>query len=294
MILEIKNLTKYYGDKIILNDINFKIMRPKILGLVAPNGSGKTTLFDMISNLEQPDSGSINILGNSNVSNSTFENLSYMQDNKILYPELTALDHLLYVSKCHRLEKSYLYEIIDRLQINNYLKKKVKTYSLGMKQALLLALAVISKPKILLLDEPVNGLDVTTCSIFREIIVELNKTGTTVIISSHNLEEIEKLTDEVIFLKKGKLISQNDLEIISRLKSQELEYEVILEITPKLLLSLEKNYSFMRISEYKISILLTEDDKSSFYERCIVYNCRVFNVQPKESFIYEVYKMLFE
>lgn len=294
MIIEIESLKKTYGKQIVLDNINYSILKPKIIGLVAPNGSGKTTLFDIICNLERSDSGTIKIFNKPNNSSEIFNLLSYMQDNKILYPDLTALDHLLYVSKCHKIKKSDLYELVDTLNMRKYLRKTVKNYSLGMKQTLLLAMSVIGKPKILLLDEPLNGLDVTTCSIFRKIINNLHISGTTVIISSHNLEEIEKLTEYVLFLNEGRLVSKTDDDIIEKLKKESISYQFVLDCSEKFLDVLQNHYSFKKLTNYKIEMNLTEIDKINFIEFCKKNDSKVLDVQSKYSTTYQIYKMLFE
>ncbi|MGX7025662.1 ABC transporter ATP-binding protein [Vagococcus hydrophili] len=294
MILNAKNVNKSYKNDLILNDLFFKIEKPKILGLVAPNGSGKTTLFNAICNLESIDSGEIYIFDELNSSSGIFNKMSYMQDSKILYTNLTGWDHLLYVAKCHKINQENTIDLISDLDMKRYVKKKVSTYSLGMKQTLLLAMSILSKPKLLLLDEPLNGLDVTKCDIFRKIILALHSTGTTVIISSHNLEEIEKLTTDILFLKSGKLISSNNQQLLLDFSKQKTEYDVILDITTSLFNVLKKAFQIEKISRYKITIRMNEYEKENFIALCKENKCTIFDIELKENMTYQLYKMLFE
>lgn len=213
MILQLKQVSKSFGDQLVLDDIDFELKEPQIIGLVAPNGYGKTTLFNIISNLEKPDQGEIMIFSEKNSNEKIFEHLAYLQDNRVLYDNLTAREHLAFVAACHNVEQQELIEICDRLGMSHYLDKQVKKYSLGMKQHLLLAIALISHPRLLLLDEPLNGLDPSSVKLFREIMTELFNNGVSMIISSHNLYEIEKLTSNILFLHEQKLIRNTEIDV---------------------------------------------------------------------------------
>lgn len=292
MILSIEHLTKSYKDNIVLDDISFSISEPSIIGLVAPNGSGKTTLFDVITNIQKADNGIIQAFGVSNTLEMFFRKMSYMQDNKVLYPELSALDHLTYVAGCHRLKQEVVTNLVDKLHMSHYLKMKTKNYSLGMKQTLLLGMAVINQPKLLLLDEPINGLDVTACNVFRDIINELHEAGSTIIISSHNLEEIEKLTSKVLFLKDGVLLSGDDEEIIQKIEETPAEYVVILDSTEKLAPSIQQ-FSFKIISDFKILITLNKSTLMEFESISKENQCQIYEIRPTKNLIHQIYELLY-
>ena len=171
----IKNLTKRYGENVVLNDLSLELENAEVWALVAPNGTGKTTLLDCITNLNSYQSGQITVNGIDNRDNAIFKKLSYLQDASILFPNLTGLDHLKFVSNIQKLPKTRIKEIVSLTKIEKFYKRPVKTYSLGMKQRLLLAIALINNP---------------------------------VILSTHFLGEISQLTDNLLFLKDKKIVKK--------------------------------------------------------------------------------------
>lgn len=294
MILNIQGLSKLYGTKLILDTIYYAIEEPKIIGLVAPNGYGKTTLFDIITNIEKPTSGSVKIFGKENTDYSIFNDVAYLQDNRVLYENLNAMEHLLFVAKEHKKTKQDVYEMIARLDMESYGGKKVRQYSLGMKQHLLLAIALISEPKLLLLDEPLNGLDPSSCQLFRKIMLELHGNGVTIILSSHNLEEIEKLTSHVLFLSECDLISSEWIKDDDELLADEQEFIFILEDIMQLVPYLEqKKVAFEKINPSKISVCLTNSQKEWFDSMCSFHDIKIFDAQEQMSKIQRLYFKLY-
>lgn len=294
MIIDIQGLSKIYGTKQIFDYINYAIEKPEIIGLVAPNGYGKTTLFDIMTNIEKPTSGSINIFGKENTDYTIFNDVSYLQDNRVLYENLNAIEHLLFVAKEHKKTRKDVNELIIRLGMESYGAKKVRQYSLGMKQHLLLAIALISEPKLLLLDEPLNGLDPSSCLLFRKIMLELHESGVTIIISSHNLEEIEKLTSHVLFLSECDLISSELIKADDELLADEQEYIFILEDIVQLTPHLEKKQVvFEKINKSKISVCLTNKQKKWFDKICLVNEIKIFDTHEQMSKIQRLYFKLY-
>lgn len=206
--LSIKNLTKRYGENVVLNDLSLELENAEVWALVAPNGTGKTTLLDCITNLNNYQSGQITVNGIDNRDNAIFKKLSYLQDASILFPNLTGLDHLKFVSNIQKLPKTRIKEIVSLTKIEKFYKRPVKTYSLGMKQRLLLAIALINSPEVLLLDEPFNGLDPSSQIELRVMLKEISERGTLVILSTHFLGEISQLTDNLLFLKDKKIVKK--------------------------------------------------------------------------------------
>lgn len=209
MILSIKNLSKNYKKHQVLNDISLTIDAPGIWALVGPNGVGKTTFLNIITNLIPANSGSVELVGRSNKDYKVFKEVSFLQDNTVLFEYLTGYDHLKYVCSMHRIPVKRAKEVAKYVGMEGYMRKTVGDYSLGMKQHLLLAMAIINKPKLLLLDEPLNGLDPTSAIMMRKILLELAEKGTTIILSSHNLAEVDRVTKQILFLKDGKLLEEN-------------------------------------------------------------------------------------
>lgn len=227
MILSVKNVYKSYGKEQVLKGISFEIKDPQIIALVGPNGSGKSTLLNIITNLLPADKGEVTVVGKTNRHPNIFREISFMQDNTVLYEYLTGYDHLQFICDVQGLSKQQLLATAERIGITSYLKKKVKNYSLGMKQHLLLAMAVVNKPKLMILDEPLNGLDPTSAIRVRELLLALRDEGTTILLSSHNLAEIDRVTSSILFLKKGNLIQENMADF------EQVRYQIAVDQTVK-------------------------------------------------------------
>lgn len=266
MILEVKDIYKSYGKERVLKGISFTIEKPEIIALVGPNGSGKTTLLNVISNLLHADQGEVTILGKGNEDPKIFLEMSFMQDNSVLYDYLTAYDHLQFIAQVQRLPKERIIETAKRIGMESYLHKRVKSFSLGMKQHLLLAMAIINQPKLLVLDEPLNGLDPTSAIRVRELLLALEREGTAILLSSHNLAEIDRVTSKVLFLKEGQLI-QEDLK-----EFEEVHYVIAVDQGEKakdilnnasIFVEIEQDNLLLNNEEYKLNdvlAILTKND----------------------------------
>lgn len=209
-ILKIENLTKSYGKHEVLKGIDLEIDKPGIYALVGPNGAGKSTLFNTIANLISPTSGTIEVVNKSNKNTDIFYETSFLKDNRVLYDYLSGYDHLYFIQNAQKLPKERVKEVVDKLGIESYMSKRTGDYSLGMKQLLLIAMAILNKPKLMILDEPLNGLDPTAIIKVRKLFKELEERGTTILIASHTLSEIDRLTNKIMFLKDGKVIFEDE------------------------------------------------------------------------------------
>ena len=209
-ILKIENLTKSYSKHEVLKGIDLEIDKPGIYALVGPNGAGKSTLFNTIANLISPTSGTIEVVGKSNKNTDIFYETSFLKDNRVLYDYLSGYDHLYFIQNAQKLPKDRVKEVVDKLGIKSYMSKRTGDYSLGMKQHLLIAMAILNKPKLMILDEPLNGLDPTAIIKVRKLLKKLEDDGTTILIASHTLSEIDRLTNKIMFLKDGKIIFEDE------------------------------------------------------------------------------------
>lgn len=208
MNIRIVNLKKQYHDKVILDDLSLTISSGEMVGLVGPNGVGKTTLIRTIFNLDTDYRGDVYFGDLSNRDERVFRNVSLMHENRILYPQLSAYDHLKFLAEVHKKSESRIEEVADQVGIESYLHQKTGTFSLGMKQHLLIGMAILNEPKCLVLDEPFNGLDPTSIVAFKELLKKMNALGVTILLSSHLLSLVQDLTSQVYFLKEGKLEMQ--------------------------------------------------------------------------------------
>jgi len=215
-ILKVNNVTKFYGKQKVLDEVNLSINQGEIIGLVGPNGAGKTTLMKIITGLIPKYEGQVFI------DNRNIKDRKHLKTKEIgcvievpgFYPELTGYENLLFFAEISGLnDKSEINEIVKNLGIEDYVNKKVKKYSLGMKQRLGVAQAVLTYPPILILDEPTNGLDPAIVPQLRKFIKQIAKEkNTAVLISSHILSEIELMCDKVVFIQKGEIIKVENLD----------------------------------------------------------------------------------
>lgn len=200
-IIRITNLTKKIKNKIILNKINLSINKGEILGIIGPNGAGKTTLMKIICGLIKYDDGEvkINVVGNGKI--------GALIEQTGAYDWLTGYDNLLILADMYqKVKKDDIDRIASLVGLKNDIHKRYREYSLGMKQRLGIGMALLNNPDIIILDEPVNGLDIDGVGEIRELIKKLSEERqTTVIISSHILGELEKLCDRAVFMMNGEI-----------------------------------------------------------------------------------------
>lgn len=214
-VLEVKGLYKTLGKSEIIQGIDFSVKEGEIFGFLGPNGAGKTTTIRMLVGLIHPTKGSISIMGNDLSKNreKALEQVGAVVENPELYTYLSGRENLMQIARIRGISKKEVDEIIETIGLKEKIDLKVKKYSLGMKQRLGLGAALISNPKLLILDEPTNGLDPSGILDFREIVrTAARKRGTAVFISSHILSEVQELCDTVAFIKKGQIQSIESLK----------------------------------------------------------------------------------
>lgn len=213
-IIEITQLTKTYKAKAAVRNANLSIGKGEIVGLIGQNGAGKSTLLKMIGGLIYPTSGEIQLFNEAAGDRpALFERMGLLIERPGLYPNDTAYEHLyaLALSRGLKDSRQQMEVLLQRVGLAHERKTKVKHYSMGMKQRLGIALALLGSPDVLILDEPINGLDPQGIVEIRKLILELSQTGLTVIISSHILEELSKIATRYAIIHKGDIV-----EVISR------------------------------------------------------------------------------
>ncbi|MBU9788838.1 ATP-binding cassette domain-containing protein [Lentilactobacillus sp. IMAU92037] len=212
IILNVQHLNKSFGSKHVLKDVSFSVERGHIVGLVGPNGAGKSTIMKAVLGLFNYASGQITIDGDavSPISHQAMDKVGALIEYPGIYPFLTGMQHLKLFSK-ETTGQDQIDEIVDRMKMTTYIDRKAKTYSLGMKQKLGIALALVNQPKFVILDEPMNGLDPQANKDLRTIILDLAKQGTTFLISSHILSELEKLIDDLVVIDKGQIVYKESM-----------------------------------------------------------------------------------
>ncbi|MBU5484309.1 ABC transporter ATP-binding protein [Clostridium sp. MSJ-11] len=214
-IIDIRNLSKSFKDKHVLKNINLNFQKGKIYGLIGENGAGKTTLLKSIVGLVKPSSGDILVNGEEINKNSSeyLRDFGVIIENPTFYDDLTVRENLeIYCRYMGYYNFGNIDNILKDFGILEYKDFKAKKLSQGLKQRLGIARAIITKPEVLILDEPINSLDLSSIKYVRDILLNLNKeNGTTIIISSHILKEVEALVNQVIFMKEGNVIEEISL-----------------------------------------------------------------------------------
>lgn len=218
-VLEVKNLRKKIGKAEIIKDISFAIHQGEIFGFLGPNGSGKTTTIKMLVDLISMDNGTIKILGYDIKKNreAALEHIGAVVENPELYSYLSGYENLMQIARIRGISKDRIEEVIQLVGLEGRIKDKMKKYSLGMKQRLGLAAALLSDPKLLILDEPTNGLDPNGIIELRNILKRLAKEkGMAVFVSSHILGEIQNLCDTVAFIEAGVITSVESMTMVQK------------------------------------------------------------------------------
>jgi len=212
MNIKICDLNKSYNKNVVLKDINLSLNSGEVVGLVGENGAGKSTLMKIISGLVKEESGSVTF-NNMSIYNDRIEylkNISAIIEEPALYYDMSGLEHIKFIANLNKVSLDKVNEIKDFINIGQALKRRTSTYSMGMKQRVVLGLALLKEPKFLILDEPTNGLDMQSALELRKNILYLaKKKNITILISSHILSEIEKICDRVIFIKNGEIVNDN-------------------------------------------------------------------------------------
>lgn len=261
-LIEVQNLSKQYNTQMAVSDVSFAIKKGSICGLIGPNGAGKTTIMKMLGGLIHPTAGSMSFWGNKEEKElaNARKRMSFMIETPYAKGDMTARENL----EKQRLQKGIpdkgrideVLEIVDLADTGN---KKVKNFSLGMRQRLGIAIALLSKPEIMIMDEPINGLDPEGIVEIRELLKRLNEEEhITIVISSHILSELSLLCSDYIFIHKGQIRQTITAEELSRLCKQ--SYHIHTDCDEKARNILQEQ---LHITQYE----LEEDGSIMLYER---------------------------
>lgn len=229
-IIETENLCKKYGNKLVINDVNMHVRRGKIYGIIGKNGAGKTSIIKMMLGLTHKTSGQICIFGKDTdeCRRELVGRIGYMIEPNGFYSNLSARENLMIYTRIHGSINQNV--VTDALKIVNLPlddRKKFREYSLGMKQRLALALAIMNDPEIIILDEPTNGLDPIGISDMRRYIKKLQQErNKTILLSSHQLSEVEVLADDIGIIDDGRILAQCEIEKIKKESKQSIKVDV--------------------------------------------------------------------
>ena len=276
--IEIKNLTKVYGKNRGIKDINISVKEGEIYGFIGPNGAGKSTTIKTLLNFIYPTSGEALIFGMDSVKESEKikEYIGYVPSEVRYYDDVKVKDIIKYAQSFYpKSNKEYVDRICNELELD--MNKKMGELSLGNKKKVAIAQSLINNPKLLILDEPTNGLDPLMQKKLFNILIEEKEKGNTVFLSSHNLVEVQNLCDRVCVIKEGKIVdiieiekSKTELKLKVTLSSSDITDDIVLNLSDKILDKNGKLYTFIysknidslvkELANYKIDELLIEKE----------------------------------
>ena len=229
-LLSIDSVSKHYGDFTALNNVSLNIKEGSIFGLLGPNGAGKTTLIRIINQITQPDEGKV-LFNNEPLNIKHIKDIGYLPEERGLYPKMTIGDQVVYLAQLKGLDrdtaKSELRKWFDKFEIEDWWNKKVTELSKGMAQKVQFIVTVLHKPKILIFDEPFSGFDPINANLIKDEILDLREKGATIIFSTHRMESVEELCEDIALINKSnKILDGNLYDIKTKFKSNTYEVGV--------------------------------------------------------------------
>ena len=237
-ILTIDTVSKHYGNFTALNDVSIKIPKGSIFGLLGPNGAGKTTLIRIINQITRPDSGRV-LFNDIELNPDSIKDIGYLPEERGLYPKMKIGEQAIYLAQLKGMDrstaKSELTKWFEKFEITDWWNKKVTELSKGMAQKVQFIVTVLHKPKLLIFDEPFSGFDPINANLIKDEILNLRKQGATVIFSTHRMESVEELCEDIALINKSNKILDGNLDDI-KAKFKSNTFEVAVNSTnPKLL-----------------------------------------------------------
>ncbi|CAI8355962.1 MAG: ABC transporter [Rhodothermaeota bacterium MED-G12] len=219
LVIDVQNVSKHFGKATAVNQVSFGVEKGQIFGLLGPNGAGKTTTIRMINHILNPDTGHISILGEA-VSPKSQERIGYLPEERGLYKKMKVFDQLMYLAQLKGLSqtaaKTAIEFWLDRFEASSWKKKEVSELSKGMSQKIQFIATVAHDPEIYIFDEPFSGLDPINSEMLKEVILEEKNRGKTILFSTHRMEQVEQMCDDICLFNQGKAVLQGNLQSIKQ------------------------------------------------------------------------------
>lgn len=263
-ILELKNLKKHYATQKAVDDISFSIEKGSIFGLLGPNGAGKTTLLRMITGIFYPDSGDIIFDGRKFNPEKDIHNIGYMPEERGLYKKMKIGDHALYMAQLKGMNKADALEKIKywfrKLEMESWWNKKVDDLSKGMSQKLQFVITVLHNPQLIILDEPFSGLDPINANLIKDEIYNLAQEGSTIIFSTHRMEQVEEVCDHIVLVNLGKKVLDGTVTKIKQ-DFKENKFKIQLDNIPENIDS--SIFNILQQKNNQLTVKINEGQKSN-------------------------------
>ena len=290
-VLELKNVSKSFGKRKIIDNLNLEVEEGEIYGFLGPNGSGKTTTIKMILRLINSDSGEIKVNGYDTKKQfeKAMECIGAIVENPDLYKYMSGIDNLRLHARIRNIDEKRIKEVLELVELKGREKDKVGKYSLGMKQRLGLALTLLHKPKVLILDEPTNGLDPAGIKKLRDILKEIShKEGVAVFVSSHILSEMQLMCDRVAVLDNGKIVKFEKISDTNEEKEEVVEIKV--RNIEKAVKILKEEFNLdVKIENNKINITVRTEKLPEVIKKLAIADTEIQLVIPKEHTLEDIF-----
>lgn len=235
-IIEISHLRKFFGQKMVLKDVNLQVKRGQIIGYIGPNGAGKSTTVKILLGLIEDYEGSIKIFGKDIKESIDYKGkIGYVPETADIYENLTAREYLTFIGGLYGIDyetaDAKSIKLMEMFGIDDVYDARISSYSKGMKQKTLIISSLLNDPEILFLDEPLSGIDANSVIVFKEVLDELAKMGKTIFYSSHIMEVVEKLSDRIVLISEGEIVADGNLEDIRKQSLEGSLEEIFNELT---------------------------------------------------------------
>lgn len=265
-LLEVKHLKKHYQTHKAVDDVSFDIQQGSIFGLLGPNGAGKTTLLRMITGIFYPDEGQIHFNGKKFDPESDVQHIGYMPEERGLYKKMMVGEQTLYLARLKGLSKKDAQQKIkywfDKFEINSWYNKKVDELSKGMQQKVQFISTIIHEPKLLILDEPFSGLDPINSNLIKQEIFNLSQQGTTIIFSTHRMEQVEEICDHIMLINKGHKILDGSVKQIQQDFKQGL-FKIGLGVMPNPAQMATWHFNIVQTHDKAFTVKMNEDSTTN-------------------------------
>ncbi len=262
-VLKIENVTKSYDKNVAVDNVSFEMPRGSIFGLLGPNGAGKTSLIRIITTITGADQGTVYLNGEK-LNSKHPEQIGYMPEERGLYKKMKVGDHLMYLARLKGLSKDEAKNEIDhwfeKFGIEDWWNKKVEELSKGMQQKIQFIATIIHKPKLLILDEPFSGLDPINTNLIKDEIDELHRNGTSIIFSTHRMEQVEKICQHIVLINKGRNVLEGEVKDI---KNQFKENIFTIEYEGELPPNIYETTEIVKQKNHSITVKLEEGVNSN-------------------------------
>ena len=278
VVLKCQNLNKKLSKTAKISNVSFSLNERDILGFIGPNGAGKTTIIKSILGLYKIDSGKIEINGYDLEKDfvKAISNVGAIIENPDLYSYMTGYENLMIAAKIYDIKKERVNQIIKLVGLENKINLKVSKYSLGMKQRLGIAQSILHNPKILILDEPTNGLDPSGIIELNNLLLELSKGGMSIIISSHILSELETICNKFCIVNEGKIIYKKTIE---KLKKEQQISEYIFEISD--IEKIKNKLKYEKVDSKHIKIKTTKNNINNIIKKLLENNIQIYEIKAE-------------